>query len=144
MGSPKISFLNEFVLCFALLAFGASFSDTGKAKEKLDAMQEAKIVALEKRIADLENKLLTLSQTVVANKAKFDEVVSSDKRWLGQNSGLVGPQGPVGAQGPRGPGAVMPYGPDGFVEFRTEENNVLHIGPGGICLYAPNGQRWCR
>jgi hypothetical protein len=107
-------------------------------------MQEAKIVALEKRIAELESKLLTLSQTVMTNRSKFDEVVSTDKRWLGQNSGLIGPQGPVGSQGPRGPGATMPTGAGGFVEIKTEENNLLHIGPGGICLYAIDGLKWCR
>ena len=39
----------------------------------------------------------------------------------------------------------MPVGVMGYVQFGTVEGHVLHIGPGGICLYEQGKwQRWCK
>lgn len=39
----------------------------------------------------------------------------------------------------------MPVGVMGYVQFVTTEGHVLHIGPGGICLYEQGQwQRWCK
>ena len=94
----------------------------------------------------LENKLEQYiredSDRIQTVETNFRKVIKIDeKKWIGTNSGL---QGPKGDKGDRGPTATMPHGRKGFVEFTTKDNQKLHIGPGGVCLYDGSGTAWCR
>lgn len=56
-------------------------------------------------------------------------VIDATGKWVGSNSGLVGPQGPAGATGPQGPaGATGPQGPAGATGAQGPKGDT---GPAG-------------
>lgn len=57
---------------------------------------------LRKVIAIQQAEILNLKTEIAKLNHTFHSVISSDGRWIGQSSGLIGPEGPQGPQGPQG------------------------------------------
>jgi len=109
----------------------------------------------EATITQLKQELKLTKQELANVKEKLNRAVSDSNTWVGSSSGLKGDSGTNGANGangrdgstgPQGPGAYMPLGPGSFVAIPVEGGATIHIGSGGICLYAPgySGAVWCK
>ena len=65
-------------------------------------------------LTEAKEEIVSLRADLARTKAKLNRVVSDDLKWVGESTGLVGPQGPRGSQGTQGPqGAQGPKGDAG-------------------------------
>lgn len=126
----------------SVAAFPAGLFDTGATlflgvRVDADAEMAPRISMTAQAYAKVaENAIGDIAPRSVSVAGRL--VIDSAARWVGDPTGLVGPQGPAGPQGPQGPtGPSGPQGPQGPQGSQGLQGPIGPTGPQG--LQGPQG-----